>query len=90
MRAVAAGDALLAPLGHPSADRGVRAAAAAAGAARPQLDELTAREREVCELVAQGLSNAEIAERLVVSDATVKTHVAHILMKLGLATASRR
>jgi DNA-binding NarL/FixJ family response regulator len=50
----------------------------------PALDELTERELEVLRLVAQGLSNAEIAERLVIAPATAKTHVGRVLMKLGL------
>jgi DNA-binding NarL/FixJ family response regulator len=64
----------------------VAALAGGAGAEPPRElpDELTPREAEVLALIAEGLSNAEIAERLVVSGATVKTHVNHIFTKAGV------
>jgi DNA-binding NarL/FixJ family response regulator len=83
IRVVAAGDALLAP--------GITRRLIAEFARRPDpsavapaaLDALTDREREVLALVARGLSNSEIAQRLVVSSATSKTYVSRLLAKLG-------
>ena len=84
VRAVAAGESLLAPaVTRRLIERylGETTRAVATGA---RLERLTAREREVLVLIAHGLSNAEIAERLVLSLTTVKTHVAGVLRKLGL------
>jgi DNA-binding NarL/FixJ family response regulator len=83
VRIVAGGDALLAPAI-------TRSVVAEFARQRPSptppatLAELTTREREVLELLARGMSNAEICDRLVVTEATTKTHVARILQKLGL------
>jgi DNA-binding NarL/FixJ family response regulator len=85
VRTVAAGDALFAPsvLARLVAHYVRRPPA---GAAPPQgrLADLSDREAEVLRLVGRGLSNAEIADELVISTATVKTHVRHLLQKLGL------
>jgi DNA-binding NarL/FixJ family response regulator len=82
VRVVASGDALLAP----AVTRRLIGEFARLQPTPPpeRLDELTAREIEVLRLVAEGLSNREIAERLVVGEETVKTHVSRVLMKLGL------
>jgi DNA-binding NarL/FixJ family response regulator len=86
IRTVASGEALLAPaitkrlIEQFAADR----PAARAPEPPPAIAELTERELEVFGLVARGLSNAEIAAELVVAETTVKTHVARLLMKLGI------
>jgi DNA-binding NarL/FixJ family response regulator len=81
IRTVAAGEALLSPsITRHLIEEYIRRPDA--GPPTPTLDTLTDREREVLVLVARGLSNAEIAERLFVSPATAKTHVARLLMKL--------
>jgi DNA-binding NarL/FixJ family response regulator len=85
IRAVAAGDALLSPS---VTRRVIGEFATAGGRGRPatppqELGQLTDREREVMVLVAEGLSNDEIAARLVISPATAKTHVSRTMVKLG-------
>ncbi|MGP9019983.1 response regulator [Streptomyces sp. BR1] len=86
VRVVASGDALLAP----SVTRRLITEFARVTPARRtpagavHVEELTDRETEVLILIAQGLSNAEIADRLVVAESTIKTHVSRVLVKLGL------
>jgi DNA-binding NarL/FixJ family response regulator len=82
IRTAAAGDALLSPA---ITKRVIRQFTRIPRPAPPdELRELTAREHEIFRLIATGLSNAEIAEQLVISEGTVKTHVTHVLQKLNL------
>ncbi|MCM2413152.1 response regulator transcription factor [Streptomyces sp. RKAG290] len=85
VRVVASGEALLAPT---VTKRLITEFSKLAAAPRPpalaQIGDLTERETEVLVLIAQGLSNAEIASHLVVAESTIKTHVSRILVKLGL------
>ncbi|HLX49859.1 MAG TPA: response regulator transcription factor [Streptosporangiaceae bacterium] len=92
IRVIAAGDALLAPsvtrrllsefASRPNGTGSGASAAPPESTARRELRDLTERELEVLTLVAQGLSNSEIAAQLCISPATAKTHVAHLLTKL--------
>ncbi|GGY19747.1 response regulator transcription factor [Streptomyces djakartensis] len=85
VRVVARGDSLLAPsVARRLVEQYTRPSAARPRRPDPRLDVLTGRERETLLLLARGLSNAEIAAELVVSDHTVKTHVGNVLAKLGL------
>jgi DNA-binding NarL/FixJ family response regulator len=84
IRIVAGGEALLSPSITRRLIQEFASAAPTPAVPPAGLDDLTARELEVFKLVARGLSNAEIAAELVVSETTVKTHVARVLMKLGL------
>ena len=82
IRTVAAGDALLSPT---VTKRVIKQFARIPRPTPPkELDDLTAREQDVFRLIVGGLSNAEIARELYISDTTVKTHVTHILQKLSL------
>jgi DNA-binding NarL/FixJ family response regulator len=89
VRVVAAGDALL----HPAITRRLIQEFARRPTPReetpPELSELTERELDVMRLMAQGLPNADIAARLFLAESTVKTHVVHILAKLGLRDRSQ-
>ena len=85
LRIVAAGEALIAPsVTRRLLDRFAKLSVPADEAYADRLRDLTEREREVLKLVAQGLSNREIAERLVLAEPTVKTHVSHLLLKLEM------
>ena len=81
---VARGDALLDPAVTASVIGQFAALPTPRDDLNSQVDDLTAREREVLTLMAKGHSNAEIAGELVVGEGTVKTHVRHVLRKLGL------
>jgi len=82
IRTVAAGDALLSPT---VTKKVIKQFARHPRPAPPkELDELSERERDVFRLMAEGMSNGEIGEKLYISETTVKTHVTHILQKLGL------
>ena len=83
-RAVAEGDGWLDPAVTARVLDAYRTSRARDGAARRRIEQLTAKEREVLELVATGATNNEVAERLVVSEATVKSHIGHIFTKLDL------
>jgi DNA-binding NarL/FixJ family response regulator len=76
VRAAAAGEAPLAP----------RAAQAILSARPASMPELSVREHEVAELVVEGLRNKDIAERMGISEKTVKTHLTHVYQRLGIAT----
>jgi DNA-binding NarL/FixJ family response regulator len=82
VRTIAAGDALLSPA---VTKRVIRQFTRRPRAPAPKgVDELTDRERDIFRLIAEGLSNPEIAQRLYISETTVKTHVTHVFQKLDV------
>jgi DNA-binding NarL/FixJ family response regulator len=82
VRTVAAGEALLSPV---ITKQVIKQFTRIGRLAPPkEFEELTAREQDILRLIAQGLSNAEIGRELYISETTVKTHVTHVLQKLGL------
>lgn len=83
IRTVAAGEQLLSPAATRAVIARVTDSASPATREVPGVERFTEREREMVGLVAQGLSNAEIAQRIVISEATVKTHVNRAMMKVG-------
>jgi DNA-binding NarL/FixJ family response regulator len=85
IRSVAGGATLLDPAVARTVQQRLAGIASGSGAGRPELSE---REREVIGLVAQGLTNREIAERLVIAEKTARNHVSNILDKLGLTRRS--
>ncbi len=84
VRVVAAGDSLLSPSVTRRIIEAVATAPPSSATPDPALERLTEREVEVLRLMSTGMSNTEIAEDLVVGEATVKTHVSNVLMKLGV------
>ncbi|MET9320733.1 response regulator transcription factor [Streptomyces sp. NPDC003038] len=84
VRVVAAGEALLSPNITKRLITEFSRMGAPRAPSRARIEELTERETEVLSLIAQGMSNAEISEHLILAEQTVKTHVSRILVKLGL------
>jgi len=85
VRAVAAGHVVLGPQVSEALVAQAASGAGGTGTGAQQGPQLTAREREVLELIAAGKSNREIAKALMLAEKTVKTHVSNVLMKLGVA-----
>ena len=89
VKVIATGDALLAPSVTHAVIREFVRQSPSSLSGRTEADQLTKRELEVLMLIAKGLSNAEIGEQLFISPATVKTHVAHLLRKLGVRSRAQ-